>query len=221
MALRILGPAPVRFREGSNRRLLLYKIKDGIPLLRKKSTKYLDGGAKELVEQLGHGQQCVVEGPHAKGGSYKWRGWHPCNGGPNKLTKIDHEKSEAFFAEVEWHLNMHDLPIVAHHGSKEATARKSPDDPSLHAPGGPEQVSDALRQWRPEEMGHDEYVQAVAAIKASYGVRRDEFKGEVLEWSPGIRSTEDDAFHKIWDSITDASLGWLWLSAQAGVVDAS
>jgi hypothetical protein len=218
-ALRILGPAPVRYRENSNRRLLLYRIKDGEPPLRKVSVKYMDGEAKELVEQLGHGQQCVVEGPHTSGGEYLWRGWHPCDKGPSALTEITHEKSDAFFAEVQATLDLYGYEIAAHHGSKDSTTpRKGLDDARLHAPS-PEHVLDALKQWRPEEMGHDEYVQALAAIKMSLGERRDEFMGDVLAWSPGARSTEDEAFTKRWHSIKDSRLGWSWLSDKAGVVD--
>jgi len=76
-------------------------------------------------------------------------------------------------------------------------------------------VLDALKVWRPEHMGHDEYVQALIAIKAALGPRREEYRGDVLEWSPGVRSSEDDQFEARWTSITDAKLGWSFVEGVA------
>jgi hypothetical protein len=121
----------------------------------------------------------------------------------------------AFFAAIEDYCDMFGYVIKTTGSLSAATPRKSLDNPELWAPS-PEHVSELLRTWRPEEMAHDEYVQVVAAVKASYGPRREEFKAEVLAWSPGIRSTEDEAFEKRWDSIKDSSLGWNWLTAKAG-----
>jgi hypothetical protein len=64
-------------------------------------------------------------------------------------------------------------------------------------------------------MAHDDYVLAIAAIKAALGPRRDEFKGDVLAWSPGARSEEDTEFEKRWASVTDAAQGWGYVLAQA------
>jgi hypothetical protein len=75
-------------------------------------------------------------------------------------------------------------------------------------------IADGEMSFR-KRRGHDEYVQAVRGLKASFGPRREEFKDEVLEWSPGVRSTEDDQFEIRWNSIRDSALGWSWVAAQA------
>jgi hypothetical protein len=59
------------------------------------------GDEKHLVEILGHGQQAVIEGPHAKGAMHRWRGGKGLtdikNGeiSPNNLITI--EKIVRFF----------------------------------------------------------------------------------------------------------------------------
>jgi hypothetical protein len=110
--------------------------------------------------------------------------------------------SADFFAELSIYCDLFALKFVGKKVSEprprgggaelgtvnEATPRKSLDDPSLHAPR-PEHVLDALDKWRRDHMGYDDYVQALAAIKGSLGPRREEFKAEVLKWSPGVHSS--------------------------------
>ena len=217
IAFETLGSAPVRTRDGSERRLLMYALPEGAAPMRKKRVEIETQDGKELgaVEWLAKGQYYNVDGPHPSGGVYKWDR-HPCDIGVDNITRVTSEQVAAFFAAVEDYCDMFGYVIKTKGSLNETTPRKSLDNPELWAPKGPEQVSELLKTWRPEEMAHDEYVQAVAAIKASYGPRREEFKGDVLAWSPGIRSTEDEAFEKRWDSIKDSSLGWNWLTAKAG-----
>ena len=221
LAFEHLGVTCVRTRDGSERRLLMYRLPDGAAPMRKKRVEIETSDGKPLgaVEWLAKGQYFNVDGPHPSGGFYKWD-QHPCDIGADNITRVTSEQVANFFAAIEDYCDMFGY-VIKTKGSLNCSGRPrtSLDNPALWAPGGPAQVVDALKQWRPEEMSHDEYVRALAAIKASFGPRRDEFKGDALEWSPGIRSTEGDAFEKRWESIKDSSLGWLWLSAQAGIVE--
>jgi hypothetical protein len=56
----------------------------------------------------------------------------------------------------------------------------------------------------------------MAAIKWALGPTREEHYPAVLAWAPGVRSTEHKATRKVWDSITDAELGWDWLARESG-----
>lgn len=78
--LRILGGAcPVRVREGSGKRLILFRLSGK---LRKRKMK-VDGG---IVEFLADGQQCVVAGTHTSGARYVIRG-----GWPEKIPEVSEE----------------------------------------------------------------------------------------------------------------------------------
>jgi Family of unknown function (DUF5906) len=216
LAIEHIGDAPIRFRRGSNRVLLMYRLADGHEPMRKRRVAFMvpDFEDAQAVELLGLGQQYVVEGPHPKGGQYLWRNTHPVVRGLAKIPEITRAKANKFFTELVGLLDVYGFPIVAHGHAGVAAQRSGLDNPKHHAPT-PEDVVKLLQVWRPDHMGHDEYVQALAAIKASLGPRREEFKGEVLEWSPGVRASEGDQFETRWGSINDSSLGWSWLCAQA------
>jgi hypothetical protein len=89
LARDVLGFAPVRYRVGSPRRLMLYRAPKDQIIRKRRKIKKTEAGLKAAVERLGYGQQCVVEGGHPKGGEYLWRGWHPCDEGPDGLTEVD------------------------------------------------------------------------------------------------------------------------------------
>jgi Virulence-associated protein E/Bifunctional DNA primase/polymerase, N-terminal len=63
-----LGPAPIRTRADSERVLVLYKP------LQPTGKRILNLGDKGMVELLGVGNQCVIEGTHKKGSRYEWSG---------------------------------------------------------------------------------------------------------------------------------------------------
>jgi hypothetical protein len=73
LALEKLGPAPIRFREGSSRKLLVYRAASGTPKKREIT------GATHVpkvhgckVEILGDGQQFVAYGTHPSGAELEW-----------------------------------------------------------------------------------------------------------------------------------------------------
>lgn len=220
LAVARFGLAPERYREGSARRLLVYKRPDDHEPIRKVRLAWRDAaGIVQAVELLGHGQQFVVDGPHPKGGRYLWRdGFSPIEATPAGIEETVADQWDAFFADVTAELRREGWgTLEAEAGSAlgGGGTRKGLDDPALWAPGGPEQALEALRAWRPEHLSHDEYVTALVAIKAALGPHRESYRPDVLEWSPGARSTEEDEFAKRWDSISDASIGWEWLAGQA------
>lgn len=171
-------------------------------------------GMTEAVELLGDGQMYLVEGVHPSGVAYAWAPQHPCVAGPPAIPRIKKAQLDKFFTEVANYRDMYGFKPISSTDASNATVRTGLDNPKLWAPS-PEAVLELLKKYRPEHLDHDSYVQNVAAIKASLGPRREEFRGQVLEWSPGVRSTEDDQFEIRWNSITNSALGWEWLLATA------
>jgi Family of unknown function (DUF5906) len=213
LAFQVFGPTCVRGREGSNKCLLMYRLADGEAPFPKSRIEISDEkGFIGAVEILGKDRYYNVDGIHPSGKPYVWDR-HPCAEG-NALPRITKAQAFKFNAELHDYCDMMGLTVGRVQGSTESKPRQKLDNASLHAPS-PEHVIELLKVWRPEHFTHDEYVRALAAIKASLGPRRDEFKGEVLEWSPGVRASEGDAFEKRWDSIKDSTLGWSWLCGQA------
>lgn len=102
LAEEMLGLAPVRRRQGSPRRLLVYRRAEGHEPIRKRRLAWVDASrTKHAVELLGHGQQYVIEGQHPKGGRYEWQeGNSLFDAGPDNLAEISADMIEAFFAEL-------------------------------------------------------------------------------------------------------------------------
>ncbi len=213
LALEYLGTAPVRSRDGSPRRLRMYVLaSDHAPISKMRlAWRTAPDAPVQAVELLGAGQQYVIEGEHPKGGRYRWDE----QPGAYDLTPVTLEWLEQFFAAVRAHIEAQGWEVASTTVSGSSTgARKSLDDPSLWAPS-PQHVLDALAVWRPPHMDHDAYVQAIAAIKAALGPEREQYFPEVLEWSPGVRSTEADEARKRWDSVHDSALGWEFIAGHA------
>ncbi len=211
------GDAAIRGVTGSNHVLLQFKLAPGEPPMRKRRVAFRMPKHEKVqaLEFLAIGQQYLVEGPHKSGGEYRWRNTHPCQRGVDGTPTITKAQVDAIFAAVGDLLDMYGYERVAEHSTNGAPAQRSGlDDPKHRAPS-PEAVLELLKVYRLDHLDHDAYVQHLAAIKASLGPRRDEFKGDVLDWSPGIRATEPDQFETRWASITDSSLGWSWLCAEA------
>ena len=211
---RVFGVSPVRYRDGSSRRLMLTCIADGEPRLRKRRLQFLINGKKHVVERLGIGQQCVVEGPHPKGGEYEWRDGHPCDN--YRLPKHTKAKSDEFFTAVADLIELFGYEVVADKGSESNVAgkRKPIGAPELLAPS-PKHVFDIFEAVRCDDKtfeSRDDFVQTLSAIKAALG---GSYWDEVLDWALEYPGAGDDYIANIWDSIRDAELGWSWLEAWA------
>lgn len=207
-----LGLAPVRTRTGSARRLMMYRVEAPLRKVRQPF------GEKQAVELLAKGQQFVVEGNHPSGGSYAWAGDHPCDIGAQNIPLVTAADIERFFPALAAFLAARGLPLgkTADPSAALTTGtRKSLDDPSLWAPS-PGAVVALLIGWQPAELAHDDFIAVSAAIKAALGPAREDHYADYLGWAPGDRCTEDEATRKVWDSITDAQVGWDWLASRAG-----
>jgi Family of unknown function (DUF5906) len=221
LALDHFGLAPTRTREGSPRRLLVYRKTAG-ETLRKTRLAWVDPtGAKHAVELLAFGQQYVVEGPHPKGGFYLWRHDEtPCDCGPAELAEITSGDVERFFTALRGLINKNGWGEVqrgALAGSGTPSTRRSLDDAALWAQS-PALVLEALQAWPndPDNLpSHDDFVTALAAIKAALGPKREDYYADVLGWALHHEAIRPEYVKKTWDSIVDAALGAAWLFATA------
>jgi Family of unknown function (DUF5906) len=217
IAIRIFGRALVRYRDGSPRRLLLYKAKGK---LRKRRIAWRDDtGTIHAIDWLAYGQQFVCEGPHPKGGSYRWRDPHPCDVGIDGVTEITEEQVNRFFVEVVQYIEMMGYELTASTGGGVGSSSnaKPLGDTSLHAPS-PQLVLDVLAAVPCNEetfTSRDEFVLVLRAIKAALGAARQEHWPAVLDWSLQYPGSEPDYIEKIWDSFDDSKVGWDFFAAWA------
>jgi hypothetical protein len=66
------GPAPIRHRANSPRKLLLYRAAEGAPSKARAWEKGVDGQAGQGVEILGYGNQFMAYGTHPSGAELEW-----------------------------------------------------------------------------------------------------------------------------------------------------
>lgn len=215
-----LGFAPIRRREGSSRFLMMYGA-DGAHI-RKMRLAFHPAGTPEdttdkpqAIELLGAGQYYNVFGLHPSGNPYYWD-TDPCDLGPFGLTPLDLDAFKAALAAVPELFGLRVVGRTPQLVGSTSGHRTALADPSKWCPSGPQLVLELLKTYRPETLGHDEFVQHMAAIKAALGETAEDHYAEVLDWAPGVRSTEDEATRKVWDSITDTSVGWNWLVDKSG-----
>jgi hypothetical protein len=114
--LEVVGDAPIKYRENSNRVTLMYRIKEGEIPLRKWRIEFLVNGKKEAVELLASGQQTVVEGIHPSGEAYKWRNRHPCTRGVSGLSEMSHENFDTVCSHIRAYLEMMGFQIISETG---------------------------------------------------------------------------------------------------------
>jgi hypothetical protein len=86
LAWQMLGPAPLRARADSPRRLLLYRAASGAP--RKRTIG--------KVEVLGQGQQFVAYGTHPSGAEYTWLNAELSQTNLSTLTVVNEDQVKAF-----------------------------------------------------------------------------------------------------------------------------
>lgn len=94
LAFKLLGGAPVRFRENSPRRLLLYRVVQGEP------PKRVISGPKGKIEILGRGQQFVAFGMHESGVEYHWNPPNFIEFHRDSLNPVTEPQIEEFLREA-------------------------------------------------------------------------------------------------------------------------
>jgi len=95
-----LGWAPARIRQGSPRRLLVYRTDRPFP---KQRVTFLVGGQKQAIDILGAGQQYLIEGVHPAGARYLWEPDGLDFIRPPALTDFEPEALERFLRDVQAH----------------------------------------------------------------------------------------------------------------------
>jgi hypothetical protein len=215
----ILGFAPIRRREGSSRFLMMYGA-DGAHIRKMRLAFHMAGTPEDTpdkpqaIELLGAGQYYNVFGVHPSGNPYYWD-TDPCDLGPFGLTPLNLDAFKTALGAIPALFGLRVVGRTPHLVAASSGHRTSLADASKWAPS-PQLVIELLKTYRPETLGHDEFVQHMAAIKAALGEAAEDCYAEVLDWAPGVRSTEDEATRKVWDSITDTTVGWNWLVDKSG-----
>ena len=176
-ALRILGAAPARCRDGSSRLLMPFRLKDGCAPPAKARLIFKVGDHQHVVELLGHGNQFVAEGVHPKGGRYGWRdGRDLATVGHDGLTAVTVGQLKAFFSELPSLLELlYGAEIVK---LPDVRVRELDADKASTAPAKP------VDEFKPEEL-HYAVARFGALVKAvenaAPGTRRDVLRDASFE----------------------------------------
>jgi hypothetical protein len=217
LAISALGQAPERDREGSTRGLLMYEIAEGETPFPGWQIAFRDRqtGKAGMIELKGLGSHYVCSGEHPSGALYGWPYGYPWEVKRSKITKA---QADEFRNTVVEYLDTFGYEIIKANGSAStSTKRHSLDDANLHAQS-PELVIAALEAWPNTSENvptHDDFVAALAAIKAALGPDREDHYPAVLDWGLGFPGVDEAYVHKTWHSIKDAAVGASWLFGKA------
>lgn len=210
------GFTAVRFREGSSRRLLMYRLAPGHQPIRKRSITFLDGsGRKHLVEVLGAGNHFVAFGKHKEGGKYFW---NELPSAPNLIEITAEHIEKALVAVCELVKKRGCRVVTGSPAITSAAATRNGLDYEGHRAPSPEHVLELLNIYKNTHENvptHNDLVSMVAAIWAALGPRRQEFRADIIEWILGFDGNTEEYAERVLDSIKDSALGWSWLTAQA------
>jgi uncharacterized protein (DUF927 family) len=171
IARAMFGNSPMRYRDNSPRRLLVYRAAAGEPEKRK-----IEGTAGK-IEALGHGQQFVAFGDHESGADLQWDGDAPGSVSRDGLTAVTEDQITLFFEAVS--------PII---GSKSPPPKK----------GGKKKRADSvdqtelLRRIVAGEAFHDS-VLSLAGYFASRSVPLDAAVAAILAAFDAVPGASRDA----------------------------
>jgi hypothetical protein len=221
-----MGGTPlVRLRHGSCRRVLFYEYDQHTAPIRKHRLAFGDAqGNKHIVEYLAHGQQVVIEGPHAKGTMHYWR-----EGGllehrawlADNLVNGD-QVEKCMRALGEWLDDAEGLDrikLTVPTGSSRASAIKIDDPGSPHLASDMDLLARAVRAIDLNDPRLDDYLTWIAlviAVKAACGGRHEFYEEVVWPWLqtnpinvlPDESGVEGDIrMLDKWNSIKDAQNG--------------
>jgi len=219
IVVHICGQAPTRYRDGSPRRALMYRVANDT-VIRKWRIEFNDGdGARHAFEWLGYGQYWNIDGLHPSGEPYKWHDPHPCDVGFDNIPVVTAEQVAHVRNAIIEYIEMMGFTLLSSSGGgtgSSADAKKL-SDPSLHAPTA-QLVLDVLAAVPCNDEtfpSRDDFVNVLRSIKASLGGAHQEHWPAVLEWALQYPGAEADYIEKIWESFDDSALGWSYLSAWA------
>jgi P4 family phage/plasmid primase-like protien len=210
------GPTPVvRRREGSPRRVLIYRHKPHTAPLSKRIYKFKDGETVALLEMLARGEHVVIEGPHAKGSMHYWEDGSGLIEAWDKIPEIDIDQTSKFFVELRWfgEAVMGWETVRESHGAGTAApgaATRIDDIISGHLAkdrGVLAQAIAAIDINDPRLAGYDEWCALFRAMKAACGGDQEFYQNHIWPWlSKNPNNNEMDMQAK-WDSFKDSHIG--------------
>ncbi len=219
------GPAPIRTRPNSFKILIPLRLAKGSQAVTKIRRVFTDPwGTIGALEILGRGEQWVMEGMHPSGVQFEWlMGGRPVDVGWDRIPQANYEQVHEFVAAVGERL-INELRFVptkialSRGGSPGAMYKIGPNHPELCP--DLDMLRDVLKLLpcdHPEWDLYDDWMRAVVAIKTACG-GDDGFYADVFEpWASEVpENLEEDGFIRAkWDSFTESSIGWLWLTSIA------
>ena len=178
IAAEVKQPLSVRFRSNSPKRSILFALKPGALVFRKKRIEAVDErGDPQVVEVLADGQQSIVIGLHPSGVVHEYRGPHPADIGPEGLPQIDGAGAQRLLAAIREAMVRAGCTIRNESAAAQVEIgrrRKKIGDPSLMAPSlrTPRGGSQLFRNTPENLPSHNDFV-AFAAAKAACGGDED------------------------------------------------
>ncbi len=213
MALSQLGPAPVRGRANSSKRLLQYRTTEPFARMRLCAERE---GEKHLVEILGDKQQYLIAGTHPSGATYEWDKDPTAQPG----TEITREQASQFLDVAE--ADFAARGYTTHREGNGQVSAPAADQAALLAPGEGAARMEALRECircipnsEARFPGRADYITFAYAVKAAAGIEYEEEGRELFyewcaRWEGGVNPP--DTVEADWRSLHGPfQVGWAWL----------
>jgi hypothetical protein len=209
-----LGITPVvRCRDGAVRVQLFYKRKPRTPFIKKRLTSFRDSdGVKYLTEVLGHGQQTVIEGPHASGKMHYWE-----NGGliehANAIPEVTLDETDAYVnavAEASQAMGLEKIRISLPTASDRAAAVRIDDLMSPHLAKDMALLEKAIKAIDINDtrvVAYDRWLTLFRAMWAACGGNRDFYDTVIWPWLQGNPANTAGEMELKLASFTDSQVG--------------
>lgn len=221
----ILGVAPVRSRENSEKRTLLYRTDEPFRKLR---LWFARDGEHHLVEVLGDGQQFVIAGRHPTGALWKWDTWPDTANVP--LVSLD--DVSRFLQVLEDRATEHGWTTSREGRAVLSTAHGQTNQDTLRGELGKVQAAvRAIPNTNELFPGRDDYLKMGYAIKAALPDHPDEAWTLFWEWCQSWEgndrvkgNTQEEARRDWGKMVPPYSVGASWLYELArghGISDAA
>lgn len=211
LAREVCGDAPLRTRNGSTSRLLMYRPDEGLAYHRIGFVAPQCEG-EWRIEFLAGRQQYVAHGIHPEGMPYQW----DREVDPETAPVITKAKWEEFCTRARALLDLHGCTLVEDKAAN-ITSRKALGCPEHLAPS-PETVFAALRakpntpdNFPNRDRGTRALLPFMCAIKSALGDAADDYYEQVEEWALEYPGLAPDECHSMWRSIRDSAFGWSYI----------
>jgi len=226
VAFDILGPTIVRGRPNSQKKLLMYRLRQPGYFITKQRRVYSDPDGNEFaVEILGKGQQYLIEGRHPSGVDYAWVGGKtPLIVGPDELPEITPDQVLLFVRRLDEVFGSGgimpvkpkglDLGQRSGSGSETPVGLDHPDQaPTI------EMVVDALSYLSandPEFESRDDWEVFTRALKTAVCGNKDFYAEYYLPWNLEHPDNDETYIRQQWDSHRTSRVGWSLVASLAG-----